>query len=41
VLKLAHRFWDENDGLAHGTVTMALGAGKPRRSGEPGTERAE
>jgi hypothetical protein len=41
VLKLAHRFWDQNDGLAHGTVTMALGAGKPQRSGEPGTERAE
>ena len=29
VLKLAHRFHDEHDGLAHGTVTMALGEGKP------------
>lgn len=27
VLKLAHRFFDANDGLAHGTVTMALGDG--------------
>ena len=29
VLKLTHRFWDANDGLASGTVTMALGEGKP------------
>ena len=29
VLKLAHRFHDEHGGLAHGTVTMALGEGKP------------
>jgi hypothetical protein len=36
VLKLTHRFWDANDGLAHGTVTMALGEGKPddERDGE-------
>lgn len=29
VLKLTHRFWDANDGLASGAVTMALGEGKP------------
>ena len=29
VLKLTHRFWDKNGGLARGKVTMALGRGKP------------
>ena len=29
VLKLTHRFWDRNGGLAKGRVTMALGRGKP------------
>ncbi len=33
VLKLTHRFWDANDGLASGTVTMALGEGKPNALG--------
>ncbi|MEM7305298.1 MAG: FcoT family thioesterase [Planctomycetota bacterium] len=29
VLKLTHRFWDAQGGLAKGRVTMALGRGKP------------
>jgi hypothetical protein len=29
VLKLTHRFWDGNGGLARGRVTMAIGQGKP------------
>lgn len=33
VLKLTHRFWDEAGGLAHGTVTMALGDAKPSSEG--------
>jgi hypothetical protein len=33
VLKLAHRFWDAGGGLASGTVTMALGEGKPPARG--------
>ena len=36
VLKLTHRFWDANDGLASGTVTMALGEGKPEAQGRGG-----
>jgi hypothetical protein len=34
VLKLEHRFHDANDGLAHGTVTMALGPGKPHKGAD-------